>query len=132
MTYVEKLKDPRWQRLRETVFYRDNRTCRDCGSTEMLQCHHLTYKKDREPWDYPIDNFLTLCKECHEEITDINETAKESRKHDPLPGSIAFIIENSIEEAEKKGKFNKEYHHISDYMEVVIDALKKEYAKQAF
>uniref|UniRef100_A0A6M3JBN4 Putative HNH endonuclease n=1 Tax=viral metagenome TaxID=1070528 RepID=A0A6M3JBN4_9ZZZZ len=67
MKYSEKLLDPRWQKLRLEVFERDEWTCRNCQDTETtLTVHHLSYSPGKEPWDYPIDNFLTLCKTCHE------------------------------------------------------------------
>ena len=27
--------------------------------------HHLTYEQGREPWDYPLYYFATLCEDCH-------------------------------------------------------------------
>jgi 5-methylcytosine-specific restriction endonuclease McrA len=67
MEYSEKLRDPRWQRKRLQIFERDQwacRCCRDTGTT--LHCHHLKYIPNREPWDYPDKDFLTLCEPCHE------------------------------------------------------------------
>jgi len=67
MTYQEKLKDPRWQKLRLEIFERDEWMCRCCQDDEnTLMVHHLSYSPGKEPWDYPPDNFLTLCKTCHE------------------------------------------------------------------
>ena len=66
MEYSEKLKDPRWQKLRLKVFERDNWECRWCNNTiATLTVHHLYYEKDKEPWDYPLDAFLTVCEPCH-------------------------------------------------------------------
>jgi hypothetical protein len=66
MTYSEKLKDPRWQKKRLEVFERDEWTCQKCFDGEStLHVHHLTYEKGKDPWDYDIDNFITLCAECH-------------------------------------------------------------------
>lgn len=70
MTYAEKLKDPCWQKKRLEVLDRDDFTCQHCHSeTKTLHVHHLDYLPDREPWDYPIEFFLTLCESCHEEET---------------------------------------------------------------
>lgn len=69
MTYAEKLKDPRWQKLRLEVLNRDNFTCISCYNKEKtLHVHHLTYEWGKDPWDYPEFNFLTLCEDCHSEI----------------------------------------------------------------
>lgn len=67
MKYSEKLFNPRWQKVRLEVFERDEWTCRCCQDNEnTLTVHHLSYSPGKEPWDYPLDNFLTLCKTCHE------------------------------------------------------------------
>ncbi len=66
-TYSEKLKDPRWQRLRLEVLNRDNFTCRYCGDTKStLHVHHLYYSKGVEPWEYDDFALMTLCETCHE------------------------------------------------------------------
>lgn len=67
-TYSEKLKDPRWQKMRLQVMERDDFTCRDCKSkTETLNVHHSHYRKGAEPWDYEDRFLITLCEECHKE-----------------------------------------------------------------
>lgn len=67
MKYHEKLLDPRWQKLRLAIFNRDEWTCRNCFDSEnTLTMHHLSYSPGKDPWDYPLENFLTLCKNCHE------------------------------------------------------------------
>lgn len=66
-TYSEKLLDPRWQKKRLQIFERDNFTCQKCRDNEnTLHIHHLAYIKDTEPWDYPDDYLLAVCKNCHE------------------------------------------------------------------
>lgn len=67
MTYQEKLTDPRWQKKRLEIMHRDSFTCQLCGDTETtLNVHHKKYLANTEPWDYPNDNFQTLCKHCHQ------------------------------------------------------------------
>jgi len=64
--YSEKLKDPRWQKMRLQVLERDEWTCQRCFDSEStLNVHHLRYEKGKDPWEYPLDNFLTLCESCH-------------------------------------------------------------------
>jgi len=66
--YSEKLKDPRWQKKRLEVLERDNWKCQNCGDEQsMLAVHHLYYEKGKEPWDYPLEAFKTLCELCHED-----------------------------------------------------------------
>lgn len=67
MSYLEKLQDPRWQKLRLRIFERDKWACQECNEKEkMLSVHHLYYNAKTEPWDYPLEAFRTLCIDCHE------------------------------------------------------------------
>lgn len=66
MTYSEKLRDPRWQKLRLAVMGRAGFACEDCGDTKRSQhVHHRIYAPGRDPWDYPIENFVCVCDSCH-------------------------------------------------------------------
>jgi hypothetical protein len=68
-TYSEKLKDPRWQKMRLRVMERDNFTCRDCFSKEeTLHVHHAFYEKGAQPWEYEDRYLITLCAGCHEKV----------------------------------------------------------------
>lgn len=65
--YSEKLKDPRWQKIRLQVFERDEWTCQSCGSKERnLQVHHLKYFSGKDPWEYELHFLITYCDQCHE------------------------------------------------------------------
>jgi DNA adenine methylase len=67
--YAEKLKDPRWQKMRLKIMERDCFECqRCCDSTSTLNVHHLIYGKG-EPWEVPESWLLTLCESCHEDET---------------------------------------------------------------
>lgn len=71
MKYVEKFKDPRWQKKRLEVFERDSWTCRSCKATDKtFNAHHLCYIKGYEPWEYDNLLLLTLCQDCHKEFGD--------------------------------------------------------------
>lgn len=66
--YSDQLKDPRWQKLRLKVFERDEWTCQVCFDTQsQLKVHHKYYLQGKDPWDYPLDAFSTLCEKCHTE-----------------------------------------------------------------
>lgn len=67
MTYSNKLRDPRWQKKRLTIFDRDGWCCKFCGSKDKnLQVHHVVYQK-LNPWEYPDYLYQTLCEDCHSE-----------------------------------------------------------------
>ncbi len=73
MTYSEKLKDPRWQKLRLEVMQRANFTCEKCWDTETtLHVHHAYYVTGRNPWEYPADTLSCLCKNCHKSEGDFS------------------------------------------------------------
>lgn len=66
--YSEKLKDPRWQKIRLQTFERDKWECQSCNDKEStLVVHHKYYLPEREPWEYPMDAFIALCEKCHGE-----------------------------------------------------------------
>jgi 5-methylcytosine-specific restriction endonuclease McrA len=67
MAYIDKLKDPRWQKKRLEIFQRDNFKCSWCkDSKNTLHVHHLKYQHGKEPWDYKDEYLVTLCSYCHE------------------------------------------------------------------
>lgn len=91
--YSEKLKDPRWQKMRLKVLERDEFTCKFCKSKEKtLHVHHLIYEWGKDPWEYKIDNFLTLCKLCHKDEKE-NRKYLESKVIDPFK---SFPIDNML------------------------------------
>lgn len=65
--YIEKLKDPRWQKKRLEILERDEWTCQIChDSSSTLVVHHRRYLPNTDPWDYPDDLLVTLCENCHD------------------------------------------------------------------
>ncbi len=68
--YVEKLKDPRWQKLRLEILSRDKWTCQNCYAEMQyagnLQVHHKYYQYPPiDPWEYPKEDLITYCERCH-------------------------------------------------------------------
>lgn len=65
-TYLEKLKDPRWQRKRLEALNAAGFGCSVCGDAESpLHVHHRAYFKGREPWEYDLGQLEVLCEQCH-------------------------------------------------------------------
>lgn len=78
MSYKQKLKDPRWQKLRLKVFERDGFTCFDCDSEDKtLTVHHCYYEKG-DPWDTDIAYLMTLCEDCHKTRQELEEDIRAS------------------------------------------------------
>lgn len=69
VSYSDKYEDPRWKALRVRLFHSEQYLCNDCGNCHEggkgLELHHCWYEYGKEPWDYPDDCFLVLCRKCH-------------------------------------------------------------------
>jgi hypothetical protein len=77
-TYWEKLQDPRWQKKRLEIMQRDEFKCSRCNRDDVtLSVHHRIYRKKCEPWEYGDEDLTTLCKPCHEAVTDQDSKIKE-------------------------------------------------------
>lgn len=107
--YLSLLKDPKWQKKKNSILERDNYTCRFCGAkNKTLHVHHLYYTDDKSPWEYEDDSLITLCEDCHE--------AEHIEKLDNYNYYIALR-----EEWGKKGHSSSE---LNLFLSNVIDALK--------
>lgn len=51
-----------------TIKNLDNHMCKNCDSKKNIQAHHLRPKNDFPKLCLGLDNGITLCKKCHEEI----------------------------------------------------------------
>lgn len=77
-SYVELLRDPRWQRKRLEIFERDRWECVNCGAADKtLNVHHVRYLPGRPPWESPSSDLETYCDECHKEVTALKKRLKE-------------------------------------------------------
>jgi len=66
MNYIEKFKNPKWQKKRLKILQRDKFTCQSCKEkNKTLNVHHIYYDNEKEPWEYNNDDLITLCNECH-------------------------------------------------------------------
>ena len=64
--YSYKLRDPKWQEKRHRIMERDENMCLLCDSERNLHVHHKYYEFGKDPWEYPDDALMTLCRSCHE------------------------------------------------------------------
>lgn len=79
--YQSKLKSPHWQKKRLQVLQRDKWQCKMCKDEETtLHVHHKEYEPKKEPWEYPMSNFVTLCEHCHTEV----ELLKDDNHYDEI------------------------------------------------
>lgn len=72
--YKKQIADERWKAKRKEIIQRDGFTCCACGSLgKTLNVHHLSYEKNKEYWDYPNSNFVTLCADCHKKLHNLKK-----------------------------------------------------------
>jgi cytochrome c553 len=68
--YFAKYQDERWKMKSREVLERDRYECQRCSKKDKsVQAHHMYYDYDKDPWDYPLEAFKTLCSECHAKET---------------------------------------------------------------
>ena len=65
LNYKEQLADSRWLQKKTEILVRDNYTCQKCGAQSHLNVHHLSYEKGKLAWEYPNEQLITLCEQCH-------------------------------------------------------------------
>ena len=66
MDYLEKLRDPRWQKKRLEILERDKWQCKSCGEKDKtLNVHHIFYFPHKEPWEIHNGFLITFCEDCH-------------------------------------------------------------------
>jgi 5-methylcytosine-specific restriction endonuclease McrA len=54
--------------LRQMVLERDNYECQKCGSELALHCHHIYPLNESPITSADMDECITLCLTCHEEV----------------------------------------------------------------
>jgi 5-methylcytosine-specific restriction endonuclease McrA len=88
-SYHDKLLDPRWQRRRLQILLRDNFTCQECfDSKKTIHVHHKIYRFNIDPWDYPDEDLITLCEDCHEESITENVKIREKTVFEDIASGI--------------------------------------------
>lgn len=65
--YKDYLASDYFQNLRKKRLAKDGYKCVKCGTAMNLQVHHINYEHMGRP-DEEIDDLITVCKKCHEEI----------------------------------------------------------------
>jgi 5-methylcytosine-specific restriction endonuclease McrA len=105
-TYLDQLRDPRWQRKRLGILNAANFKCENCGSPDNeLNVHHSGYLKGQPAWEHPDELLHCLCRDCHKDRQQIEESLKlemmkRLRKvpNERLKSVCFFVIEEALKE----------------------------------
>lgn len=126
MTYSEKLQSPLWQRKRLEILQRDGWSCLNCGSTNnTLHVHHKKYEYNREPWDYPNENFETLCKFCHKNQHEPKPVCQLIGEVVQKPITVFTLMDEQIKELQEKLKDELPDELMDDVMRNIMFLQKK-------
>jgi len=91
-------KDKEW---RELVKKRDNSKCVICNRTDIVHCHHIIPREDKE-FRFNIDNGICLCPLHH----------KFSRNISPHKNPFSFMLWMSNNKQYQLDKLSYDYHII--------------------
>ena len=110
MTYAEQIKHPKWQQKRLEVLEAYGFTCEECRSIEKeLHVHHKIYRRNRMAWEYELEEYSCLCKDCHKEETELDDAIKEalsllSRKEKTQLLGYSHAINDPLQDLSTKEK----------------------------
>jgi hypothetical protein len=92
--YEKLLENPLWKAKRKRIILRDGKKCTVCGSTTRLQVHHTYYYKQQvEPWRYPDESLLTVCKDCHQNHHEHSENEYRDKPKIKIKGKTKILKE---------------------------------------
>lgn len=124
MSYSDKLKDPRWQKMRLEIMERDGFKCRKCEAKDKtLHVHHFYYTKRAQPWEYNKEALVTLCEGCHEEVefaTDkmrlyIGQALRSNLCNLPqFTAVLKMVVDHSIRQQSIQEPSESELHFLED------------------
>jgi len=89
--FLQRYRDPRWQRIRLRIMERDDWKCRKCGATDnSLQVHHKKYE-GAMPWETSDRYLVTLCDRCHERLTELQRETRNILAEVPIDQMAAIV-----------------------------------------
>ena len=73
-------RSPEFYQWRKAVLERDNHACQDCGTTEMVDAHHIRAILDYPDGVFEVENGITMCGNCHKRHTSWQRLKRKRRK----------------------------------------------------
>jgi 5-methylcytosine-specific restriction endonuclease McrA len=91
--YKKYLKSDEWWDIIKFLRKLKGNECHNCGTTNNIQAHHLTYAHLYQELDYPED-LIILCESCHEfEHAELNDIKRVNTLRD-IKQKQTFILMN--------------------------------------
>ncbi|MFA5670081.1 MAG: HNH endonuclease [Balneolaceae bacterium] len=112
---------PEYKAWRSNVFTRDRWTCQKCGEKGNIEAHHIVRWSDSKALRYSIMNGITLCIECHKEVT-----GNEEFWRDKFRRIVARTVANQKKGSSKSssGKRKKKKKSKLQPFDIFLSALK--------
>ncbi|ASU38544.1 hypothetical protein hmeg3_09700 [Herbaspirillum sp. meg3] len=137
LSYREKLKDPKWKKVRDQIILDRGRICECCGiqgthhptgKPVQYEVHHGYYVYWKQPWEYEEETLWVVCDICHDKVHDsLAILQREIGMLDPIALNVQAKEVQAIKDAEIR--LYLEELHSSQAMELQ-EALKDEYEDQ--
>ncbi len=123
MKYAEKLRNPLWQKKRLEVMQRDKFKCQLCQDAETeLHIHHKEYITGHAPWEYDNSLLITLCKDCHQFISDKKLWPNKVRKT-LIEGDCMLLIALADDGMHIKMRNINEAHIINKTLKMLVHSI---------
>ena len=89
---------------------RDKFKCSNCQRDDIeLNVHHKRYCVGRNPWDYSMNDLVTLCKNCH------------AYEHSILPTDDSYLKHDFKNHKHKEREFPNKSNKIPVFSEIVAE-----------
>lgn len=88
-------------KFRETVFARDNHTCKFCTVKENLDAHHITDRNEMPNGGYVKENGITLCEIHHMQAEQFHISGGTQWVEGMHPNDLYKVIDSSYDKAYK-------------------------------
>jgi hypothetical protein len=86
--YAAYLQSEEWRRKRDARLAIDTYRCRLCDSQDDLEVHHRPSSYPRIPNESITDDLTTLCRTCHEPVTDRIRRQRYAANYLPLLSAV--------------------------------------------
>jgi replicative DNA helicase len=91
--YQDFLKSDYWKHCRNLVLERDEYRCIQCGATNELEVHHLSYEHHGDELNH-LEDLITLCQGCHQRAHDGQSPSLPEPKLKPINECLLSLFDD--------------------------------------